>query len=77
METCGQDFPFSPLQCRQGRTRMGGWEAQRKCVSCMQGWCCGFVLDDVDSCRDVPQYKVMKYLVFGIISSSLLSELLF
>jgi hypothetical protein len=21
------------------------------------------------SCRDVPQYKVMKYLVFGIISS--------
>jgi hypothetical protein len=56
---------------------MGGWEAQRKCVSCMQGWCCGFVLDDVDSCRDVPQYKVMKYLVFGIISSSLLSELLF
>jgi len=30
---------------------------------------------DVDSCRDVPQYKVMKYLVFGIISSSLLSEL--
>ena len=41
----------------------------------MQGWCCGFVFDDVDSCRDVPQYKVMKYLVFGIISSSLLSEL--
>jgi hypothetical protein len=28
---------------------------------------------DMDSCRDVPQYKVMKYLVFGIISSSLLS----
>jgi len=27
------------------------------------------------SCRDVPQYKVMKYLVFGIISNSLLSEL--
>ena len=23
-------------------------------------------------CRDVPQYKVMKYLVFGVISSSLL-----
>ena len=41
----------------------------------MQGWCCGFVFDDVDSCRDVPQYKVMKFLVFGIISSSLLSEL--
>ena len=29
----------------------------------------------MDSCRDVPQYKVMKYLIFGIISSSLLSEL--
>ena len=29
----------------------------------------------MDSCRDVPQYKVMKYLVLGIISSSLLSEL--
>jgi hypothetical protein len=29
----------------------------------------------MDSCRDVPQYKEMKYLVFGIISSSLLSEL--
>ena len=28
-----------------------------------------------DSCRDVPQYKVMIYHVFGIISSSLLSEL--
>ena len=42
----------------------------------MQGWCCGFVFDDVDSCRDVPQYKVMKYLVFGTILSSLLSELL-
>ena len=21
---------------------MGGWEAQRKCVRCMQGVCCGF-----------------------------------
>jgi hypothetical protein len=29
----------------------------------------------MDSCRDVAQYKVMKFLVFGIISSSLLSEL--
>ena len=29
----------------------------------------------MDGCRDVPQYKLMKYLVFGIISSSLLSEL--
>ena len=41
----------------------------------MQGSCCGFVFGDMDSCRDVPQYKVMKFLVFGIISSSLLSEL--
>jgi len=37
-----QGFPFSLLQCRQGRTRMVGWEAQRKCVSCMQGVCGGF-----------------------------------
>ena len=38
METYdGQGIPFSPLQCRQGRTRMRGWEAQRKCVRCMQG----------------------------------------
>jgi hypothetical protein len=29
----------------------------------------------VDSCQDDPQYKVMKYLVFGTILSSLLSEL--
>jgi len=33
------------------------------------------VFGDMDSCQDVPQYKVMKYLVFGIILSSLLSEL--
>ena len=26
-------------------------------------------------CRDVPQYKVMKYLVFGVISSSLLPHM--
>ena len=26
-------------------------------------------------CRDVPQYKVMKYLVFGVISSSLLEHM--
>ena len=28
IEVCGalnQGFPFSPLQCRQGRARMGGW----------------------------------------------------
>jgi hypothetical protein len=49
--------------------------AANRCVRCMQWWCCGFVFGDMDSCRDVPQYKVMKFLVFGIISSSLLSEL--
>ena len=36
-----QGFPFSPLQCRHGRTRMGGWVVQRKCVRCMQWLCCG------------------------------------
>jgi len=43
-EVCAlnQGFPFSPLQCRQCRTRMWGWEAQRKCVCCMQRLCCGF-----------------------------------
>ncbi len=41
------------------------------CSGCVVGLSWG----DMDSCRDVPQYKVMKYLVFGIISSSLLSEL--
>ena len=35
----------------------------------------GLSYGDVDSCRDDPQYNVMKYLVFGTISSSLLSEL--
>ena len=41
------------------------------CSGCVVGLSWG----DMDSCRDVPQYKVMKYLVFGIISVSLLSEL--
>ena len=54
---------------------MGGGLAANRCVQFMQWWCCGFVFGDMDSCRDVPQYKVMKFLVFGIISSSLLSEL--
>ncbi len=48
--------------------------AASRCVRCMQGVCCVFVFRDMDSCQDVPQYK-MKYLVFGIILSSLLSEL--
>ena len=39
----------------------------------MQWLCCGFVFGDMDSCQDDPQYKVMKYLVFGIISTSLLT----
>ena len=34
---------------RQGRTRMEGGKAHRKCVRCMRGLCCGFVIDDVDS----------------------------
>jgi hypothetical protein len=51
-----------------------GWlraDVYAACSVCVGGLSWG----DVDSCRDVPQYKVMKYLVFGIISSSLLSEL--
>jgi len=33
MEICdGQGFPFSPLQCSQGRTRMGGGVAQGESV---------------------------------------------
>jgi hypothetical protein len=58
---------------------MGGWVVLRQCALCMQWLCCGFVFGDMDSCQDVPQYKVMKYrcdnLVFRIILSSLLSEL--
>ena len=40
----GQGFPIW-----QGRTRMGGWEAQRKCVHCIQGVCCGFCNNFNDS----------------------------
>jgi hypothetical protein len=57
------------------RTRRGGLMTASRCVPCMQGVCCVFVFRDMDSCQDVPQYKVMKYLVFRIILSSLLSEL--
>jgi hypothetical protein len=35
IEVCGvlnQGFPFSPLECRQGRTRMGDWVAAKKCT---------------------------------------------
>ena len=41
------------------------------CSVCVVGLSWG----DVDSCRDDPQYNMMKCLVFGTISSSLLSEL--
>ena len=51
--------------------------AWRERVLCMQWLCCGFVFGDMDSCQDDPQYKVMKYLVFRIISSSPSSELQF
>jgi hypothetical protein len=54
---------------------MDEWVGLQKCVRCMQWLCCGFGFGGMDSCRDVPQYKVMNYLVFGIISVSLLSEL--
>ena len=44
----------------QGRTRMGGGKAQRKCVHYMQGWCCGFVFDDVDNFNDsAPSTEVL------------------
>ena len=37
----------------------GGCVALRECVCCVQGLCCGFVFGDMDSCQDVPQYKVV------------------
>jgi len=48
-----QGFPSSPLQCRQGRTRMGGWVTQRKCVRCMQWLCCVFGIDTGLKFREV------------------------
>jgi len=35
-EDLNQGCPFSLLQCRQGRTQMGGWVVLRECVCCMQ-----------------------------------------
>ncbi len=35
----------------------------------------GLSWGDVDSCKDIPQYKVMKYLVFWIILTSLLRSI--
>jgi hypothetical protein len=52
----------------------GGWLRTNVYAAC-SGGVVGLSWGDVDSFRDDPQYKVMKYLVFGTISSSLLSEL--
>ena len=51
-----------------------GWLPTNVYAAC-SGGVVGLSSGDVDSCGDVPQYKVMKYLVFETISSSLLSEL--
>ena len=54
--------------------RGGGWlrsDVYAACSVCVVGLSQG----DVDSFQDDPQYKGMKYLVFGTILSSLLSEL--
>ena len=58
----------------------GGWfrdnvyVASGKVYAACSGCVGDLSLGDMDSCRDVPQYKVVKYLVFGIISSSLLLD---
>jgi hypothetical protein len=35
-------FPLLTPTMQAGQDSMGGWEAQRKCVRCMQGVCGGF-----------------------------------
>jgi hypothetical protein len=40
-------FPFSLLQCRQGRTRMDEWVVLQICVRCMQWLCCVLVVGKV------------------------------
>ena len=50
-----------------------GWLPTNVYAAC-SGGVVGLSSGDVDSCGDVPQYKVMKYLVFGIISTSLLFD---
>ena len=55
--------PSHPYNAGRAGLGWGGWVALRECVRCMQWLCCGFVFGDMDSCRDVPQYKVMKFLV--------------
>jgi len=51
-----------------------GWLPTNVYAAC-SGGVVGLSSGDVDSCGDVPQYKVMKYLVFGIISTSLLRRI--
>jgi hypothetical protein len=51
-----------------------GWLPTNVYAAC-SGGVVGLSSGDVDSCGDVPQYKVMKYLVFGIISTSLLRSI--
>ena len=53
-------------------TKLFAWEGRRVRAGMLHAM---IMLCSMDSCRDVPQYTVMKYHVFGIISSSLLSEL--
>jgi hypothetical protein len=54
----------------------GGWLRTNVYAAC-SGGVVGLSWGDVDSCGDDSQYKVMKYLVFGTISTSLLSKLIF
>ena len=62
------------MQAGQDSDGGGGWHGENVYAAC-SGCVVGLSLGDMDSCQDVPQYKVMKYLVFGTILSSLLSEL--
>jgi hypothetical protein len=60
---------------RNGKVGLGWGGGHRENVYAACSGCVGDLsLGDMDSCRDVPQYKVVKYLVFGIISSSLLLD---
>ena len=47
----------------------GGWLRADVYAACSV-WVVGLSCGDVDSCQDDPQYKLMKYLVFGTILSS-------
>ena len=53
-----------------GRAGLGwggvGWLLGNVYAAC-SGCVVGLALGDMDSCQDVPQYKVMKYLVFETI----------